>query len=418
MLTHALILLSLIASLIAALLAWRALRAANRLGEDRLTEADRKLEKIERDLREKEFSAAEASAARRQVLQALGQGDRRPLLAAFKGWIAGNPRLVAGAIAAIAALSISALIFPLSGGNTTAAPKINSKSADPSLRALASYAKGLPIAPYSRPPMSMRPTSAKSVPDVETMIERLKSRLEGQPRDAKGWRMLAWSYANTGRPREAASAYARALALNDRVASWHAAYGEALIRASGGRITPAARAALDRAMKIEPSNQLARFYKGLDAEQSGKKKAALQIWLTLAKERPKANGAFANLRARISALAKELGEKLPADLSAAKKPSMTASRGPTAEDIRRARSMSAEDRAAMIKGMVDGLADRLKSSPRDEAGWIKLIRSRMVLKEPGKAREALREALEIFAGDPVASARIASSAKALGVSAN
>ncbi len=33
----------------------------------------------------------------------------------------------------------------------------------------------------------------------------------------------------------------------------------------------------------------------------------------------------------------------------------------------------------MIRGMVDGLANRLEQQPRDAEGWIKLIRSRVVL---------------------------------------
>ncbi len=35
----------------------------------------------------------------------------------------------------------------------------------------------------------------------------------------------------------------------------------------------------------------------------------------------------------------------------------------------------------MMQGMVDELADRLTKNPRDAAGWIQLIRSRIVLGE-------------------------------------
>ncbi len=50
------------------------------------------------------------------------------------------------------------------------------------------------------------PTAAagKPLPDVNTMIDRLAARLEIAPGDIKGWRMLGWSYFNTGRYEQAA----------------------------------------------------------------------------------------------------------------------------------------------------------------------------------------------------------------------
>ena len=51
------------------------------------------------------------------------------------------------------------------------------------------------------------------LPDVNTMIAKLVARLEKQPNDVKGWKMLGWSYLNTDRPEEAARAYETALKL-------------------------------------------------------------------------------------------------------------------------------------------------------------------------------------------------------------
>ena len=51
------------------------------------------------------------------------------------------------------------------------------------------------------------------MPDVNTMIAKLVARLEKQPNDVKGWKMLGWSYLNTDRPEEAATAYETALKL-------------------------------------------------------------------------------------------------------------------------------------------------------------------------------------------------------------
>ena len=81
-------------------------------------------------------------------------------------------------------------------------------------------------------------------------------------------------------------------------------------------------------------------------------------------------------------------------------------------------AMSEQDRNAAIRSMVDGLAERLKSAPRDEEGWIRLMRSRLVLGEKDVAGSTYRKALEIFGDDQAASARITAAAAELGLNSN
>jgi len=78
------------------------------------------------------------------------------------------------------------------------------------------------------------PPAGKMLPDVNTMIEKLAARLESAPDDVKGWRMLGWSYYNTERYDQAASAYAKAVALDPSSAELKRAYEEAKAKASGG----------------------------------------------------------------------------------------------------------------------------------------------------------------------------------------
>ena len=78
------------------------------------------------------------------------------------------------------------------------------------------------------------PPAGKMLPDVSTMIEKLAARLETAPDDVKGWRMLGWSYYNTERYDQAASAYARAVALEPNSAELKLAYEDAKAKASGG----------------------------------------------------------------------------------------------------------------------------------------------------------------------------------------
>ncbi|MBY0372531.1 MAG: hypothetical protein K2Q23_00970, partial [Bryobacteraceae bacterium] len=90
-------------------------------------------------------------------------------------------------------------------------------------------------------------------------------------------------------------------------------------------------------------------------------------------------------------------------------------RGPSAQDVRNAEAMAPQDRTAMIRNMVDGLAARLEQSPHDAEGWIKLIRSRVVLGETEQAKASLRRALAVFGEDPGERTRIADAAKQLGI---
>jgi cytochrome c-type biogenesis protein CcmH len=56
--------------------------------------------------------------------------------------------------------------------------------------------------------------------------------------------------------------------------------------------------------------------------------------------------------------------------------------------------MNAGDRNAMIHGMVDRLATRLKQDGSDVEGWLRLVRAYMVLGERDKAKSALADARE------------------------
>ena len=79
--------------------------------------------------------------------------------------------------------------------------------------------------------------------------------------------------------------------------------------------------------------------------------------------------------------------------------------------------MPPNEREAAIRSMVEGLASRLESSPRDVEGWTLLMRSRVVLGEKEVAATAFRKALEVFKDDTAASGKIAAAATELGLKA-
>ncbi len=99
------------------------------------------------------------------------------------------------------------------------------------------------------------------------------------------------------------------------------------------------------------------------------------------------------VKQRLLALSGELGLVDIGDDDTKKEVSVP--RGPTAEQVREAQNMSADDRQQMIEGMVAGLAAKLQENPSDLQGWVRLARSYNVLGQPMKARNALSRAVKV-----------------------
>jgi cytochrome c-type biogenesis protein CcmH len=267
------------------------------------------------------------------------------------------------------------------------------------------------------------------LPSVEEMIDRLVARLERNPNDAEGWRTLGWSYANTGRFSEAGEAYAKAIDLAPDIAETRSARVEALIKAADGKVTTDAKKAIEDTLKLDPGDSRARFFSGLAKEQEGDRASALSDWVGLLNDANSDEPWVSDLKDRVAELERDLGvdpatpspsKSVPAAglLETAKPQGGTRQaidRGPSEDEVQKAEVMLPTERSAMIRGMVDSLANRLKQSPRDADGWIKLIRSRMVLGESELARQALTRGLEVFADDTPQRDRIVAAAQQLGL---
>lgn len=291
---------------------------------------------------------------------------------------------------------------------------------------------------------------------VDEMIARLVERLSHSPNDPEGWRMLGWSYFNTERFAQAASAYAKAIELNPQSVDYRSSRGEALVRAADGRVTDDAKAVFAEALRLDAKDSRARFFLGLAKEQSGDKRAALDDWIAILNETD-SNDAWVNdLKQRVAELGQQTGvdvstrlhlpplappggllgtlqqrEQAPAvaiqsvpvpSVPAPSAPNVAAApsvapgkAGPSAADVRAAAAMQPQDRMAMIQGMVDRLAARLSQSPRDADGWIQLMRSRQVLGDADAAQETFRLALDVFKDAPPEQERIAAAARELGL---
>lgn len=89
--------------------------------------------------------------------------------------------------------------------------------------------------------------------------------------------------------------------------------------------------------------------------------------------------------------------------------------GPTQADVAAAAEMSVEDRAAMIRTMVESLDARLTENPDNLEGWQRLVRSYAVLGDRTAAETALERASLTFPGDSEGGRVLADLAAQLGL---
>ena len=268
--------------------------------------------------------------------------------------------------------------------------------------------------------------AADAVGDVDSMISRLAARLEKEPNDGEGFRMLGWSYVMTGRPDKAIAPYKRAMELLPKQAVVHAGYGEALVGVAGGKVTPEAKASFDTAISLDPSEPRARYFQALWLAQNGQEKKGLDQLVALANSAPADAPWQADVRAKI----KEISGKLGIDVSGQLKtvaappaagsvpiPGTVSGAAPSPNDAQAAAisAMPPAQQQASIDGMVEGLAAKLKANPKDAKGWAMLIRSRMVQGQDKLAASDLATARKALAGDAEGLAQINAAARDAGV---
>ncbi|MDP3677252.1 MAG: tetratricopeptide repeat protein [Novosphingobium sp.] len=269
-------------------------------------------------------------------------------------------------------------------------------------------------------------------PSVDEVITKLEARLKTNPQDAEGWRMLGWSYYQTERYAEAATAMKRATVLDPKNPEYFSMLGEALVLASrdGDGVPPDATAAFDAALALDPKEPRARYFRAVRLDLDGRHQAAIDEWFALLKDSPADAPWVADVREVIQAVGKKNGIEVAARLAAAS-PAPPANGftttgpdvatagipGPTRDQIQAASALPKGAQDQMVQGMVDGLEAKLKANPNNAQGWIMLMRSRMQLGEQRKAALALQDALAAFRNDGATSRQLREAAATLGVPA-
>ena len=178
--------------------------------------------------------------------------------------------------------------------------------------------------------------------------------------------LLGRSLAALGHFPEALDAYNHALTLSPGNLALHAELGEVLVLEAHGTVTPKAEAEFNKA----PDDPRSRYYSAEAALQRGDPKAAKAKLQAMLADAPADAPWRQTVADRLAELSQN-GGSAPAGVTG---PSGSAP-GPTARDVAAAQSMTPEQRQAMIRAMVEGLASRLEQHPDDKACWERLARA-------------------------------------------
>ncbi|WP_298261810.1 c-type cytochrome biogenesis protein CcmI [uncultured Litoreibacter sp.] len=241
-------------------------------------------------------------------------------------------------------------------------------------------------------PFAERKSEQTEAQNLQKLTAQLRSRLESEPNggETRGWELLATTYTNMGRYKDAAAAYERIVEREGATSATWSQYAEVLISAENGIVTKPAEDAINRAVELDPLNPAGAYYKAAALSQSGKVKEARQSLLDrVAQEQGPAPWMPFFLQ-EVNRLGAELGLE-PVGL-----PDFPdAPRGPSQTDVQAAAEMTEQERREFVRSMVDTLAERMKDEPENLQGWLQLARAYSVLGEGDNARAAYLSAKEL-----------------------
>jgi len=318
---------------------------------------------IERERAEGRLAEADAEAARREAARRLLRaGDA----AAEAGAPASRRLRTLAALAALAAIPVLALSL---------------------------YAK-IGAADLPDMPLAERRAKAPAHANLDDAIAKIEAHLADHPDDGRGFEVIAPYYLRNGRFEEALHALTEALRLLGPTAERYDALAEGFVAAGEGRVTEEARRSFQEALKLEPTDPMARYYMGLAAAQDEDSATAKDVWTKLLDDAPP----DAPYRRVVARALQSLSAEAPS--SAAGKA---------------VAALPEKERAATIGAMVERLAGRLAQNGDDVGGWLKLIRAYSVLAQADKAGAALADARKALADKPAEIAQVDALARELGV---
>lgn len=248
-------------------------------------------------------------------------------------------------------------------------------------------------------------TSAANAPNPEVSaapsgIPELEKVTADDPKNGQAWQQLGAAYFNEGRYEDAVGAYSKAIGIDpDQPLVW-SALGEARVMASERDPMPAAAVeAFEKSIALDPKDPRARYFIAVKRDLTGDHEGALSDWLALLEDTP----ADAPWRSDLVRTIEQVGQINQIDVTkrlaaAGEKspppaPVARAIPGPSADQLAAASQIPPGEQRDMAEGMVSRLEQRLKGNPGNVDGWVMLMRSRVTLNQPGKAKKALTDAV-------------------------
>ena len=220
----------------------------------------------------------------------------------------------------------------------------------------------------------------------DTLVANLQKDLEKNPGRIEGWSLLGRSLVALGRLDDAINAFRQAVDRSDPpTAEQIGELAETIVAAAGGRVEQEAEQLFAQVLTISPGDSRARYYMAEAHVTRGNLAEARAEFTAMLRSAPK----DASWRTTVSDRLKEISQTAQAPSEEDRIP------GPSSEQIADAADMLPEERTEMIRGMVDGLAEKMENNPNDFSGWLRLANSYMVLNEEAKAAAALKNALAL-----------------------
>ena len=243
--------------------------------------------------------------------------------------------------------------------------------------------------------------------DQKEIVTRLRQIVADNPDELQGWQYLSSIERRLGDFAAAARAQNEVIRIKgDATTTEELAYlVDMMVAAANGVVSLEAQAVLNEIVSRESDSIVAAYYMGQLYSQTDRPDIAFRLWRDVVEK-----GDAESLHVRLAR-----GQIEEAAFKAGLEYTLPPERGPSAADIAAASDMNAEDRDAMIRGMVAQLSDRLANEGGPASDWARLINAYGVLGDTEQAEAIWLEAREVFGTSEAAMEILRAAAQSAGV---
>ena len=220
----------------------------------------------------------------------------------------------------------------------------------------------------------------------EQMVTTLAARLKADPGNLQGWAMLARSYKVMGRFAEAEQAFLKAGDLINTVPDLMVDYADLLAVGANNNIEGRPLELVNKALSLNPQHPMGLMMSGVAAYRRSDFKSAAAQWEKLLAVLEPGSPDAQQVQADIADARAKAGMPAAAATSSKLPPVDPASAGIMTQE--------------QINLMVERLAERMKSSPDDLAGWARLARAYKAQNRLPEAEAAFLKAGKLLDTDP------------------